>query len=78
YFDSKFNVTSAIARHSAQGWQLEKLASIRMATSYARGDVDGDGKPDLVVGRIYGDDKGIDGDAFVLAPDGKRTVLPTT
>jgi hypothetical protein len=78
YYDSKFMVSSAIARRSPQGWQLDKLASIRMATTYARGDVDGDAKPDLVVGRIYGDDKGLDGDAFVLAPDGKRTPLPTT
>jgi hypothetical protein len=78
YFDSKFMVTSTIARRSAQGWQLDKIASIRMATAYARGDVTGDGKPDLVVGRVYGDDKGLDGDAFVLAPDGTRTKLPTT
>ena len=78
YYDSKFMVTSSIARRAAQGWQLEKVASIRMATSYAHGDVTGDGKPDLVVGRIYGDDKGLDGDAFVLAPDGSRTKLPTT
>lgn len=78
YYDSKFMVTSATARRGAQGWQLEPIASIRMATSYARGDVDGDGKPDLVVGRMYGDDKGLDGDAFVLAPDGSRTKLPTT
>lgn len=78
YYDSKFMVTSAIARRSAQGWQLDKIASIRMATTYARGDIDADGKPDLVVGRIYGDDKGLDGDAFVLAPDGSRAQLPTT
>lgn len=78
YFDSQYMVTSAIARKGASGWQLDKGTSIRMATTYGRGDVDGDGKPDLVVGRIYGDDKGVDGDAFVLAPDGKRTMLPTT
>lgn len=78
YFDSKFMVTSAIARNAGDTWQLETLASIRMATSYARGDVDHDGKPDLVVGRMYGDDIGVDGDAFVLGAHGVRTRLPTT
>ena len=78
YFDSKYVVTSVIARKTPQGWQTEPLAQIRMATAWARGDVDGDGKPDLVVGRMYGDDKGLDGDAFELAADGKRTVIPST
>lgn len=78
YFDSKYSVTSAIAKREATGWQLATLASIRMATSYARGDIDGDGTPELVVGRIYGDDLETDGDAFVLAADGTRTKLPTT
>lgn len=78
YFDSKYSVTSAIAKRGAAGWQLDPLASIRMATSYARGDIDGDGKPELVVGRIYGNDLETDGEAFVLAPDGTRTKLPTT
>jgi len=78
YYDSKFMVTSATAKKAGSTWQLEPIASIRMATSYARGDVDGDGKPDLVVGRIYGDDKGIDGDGFVLGSGGARTKLPTT
>ena len=72
YFDSKYTVSSVIAKRGAQTWQVSKIASLRMATSYARGDVDGDGVIDLVVGRVYGDDKGLDGDAFVLAPDGKR------
>jgi len=77
YYSSKYNTKSALARHGATGWQLEPLAEMRMGTSYARGDVDGDGKPDVVVGRVYGDAKGVDGDAFVLAPDGKRTAIPT-
>jgi hypothetical protein len=78
YFDSKFHVTSAIARKAGTAWQLQTLASLRMATSYGRSDVDGDGTPDLVVGRMYGDGIGNAGDAFVLALDGTRTPLPTT
>ena len=78
YFDSKYNVASLIAKRTARGWAVSTVASIRMATSYARGDVDGDGIPDLVVGRTYGDASGTDGDAFVLAPGGRRIAIPST
>lgn len=78
YFESKYMVTSAIATPGPQGWSLQPLATIRTATTYARGDVDGDHVPDIVVGRVYGDDVGIDGDAFILRPEGTRTPLPTT
>ena len=77
YFDAKYTVTSVIAKR-AQTWETTTVASLRTATSYARGDVDGDGAPDLVVGRVYGDDKGVDGDAFLLRPDGARTSIPST
>jgi len=77
YFDSKYTVHGVIARRGPP-WSLTELATIRMATSYARGDLDGDGRPELVVGRIYGDDQGQDGGAFVLRDGGERTPLPTT
>jgi hypothetical protein len=78
YFDSKYMVTSMTMSHGAHGWTGEKIASLRTATSYARGDVDGDGTPDIIVGRVYGDDRGIDGDAFVLGNAGTRTPIPST
>lgn len=78
YFDAKYTVSSVIASPSGSGWDVAKVASLRMATSYARGDLDGDGSPELVVGRVYGDEKDRDGDAFVLAADGTRTPIPTT
>lgn len=77
YFESKYLVRSVVLRHGATGWTPTQVASLRTATSYVRGDIDGDGAPDLVVGRVYGDAKGVDGDAFVLAPDGKRVPIPT-
>jgi hypothetical protein len=77
YFESKYIVRSVIARRTS-GWTTRELATIRMATSYAHADLDGDGKAELVVGRVYGDDKGLDGDVFVLGADGKRTPIPTT
>ncbi len=77
WYDSEYTVQSARARRGNGGWTLDELGSIRMATSYARGDVDGDGEADLVVGRVYGDDRGVDGDAFLLGAGGARTPLPT-
>ena len=77
YYDSKFTVRSVIARRGAP-WTTTDVATIRMATSYARWDADGDGRPDLVVGRVYGDDKEQDGGAFVLGEGGARAPIPTT
>jgi hypothetical protein len=78
YFDSKYVVKAVLARKGAAGWALRDLAELRMAMSWARGDVDGDGRADLVVGRLYGDTTGVDGDAFWLRPDGRRVPVPTT
>lgn len=78
YFESKYMVKTSLAERGEAGWTLRDVASIRMAMSWARGDVDGDGAPDLVVGRLYGDDAGVDGEAFLLRPDGARVRIPTT
>ncbi len=77
YFDSKYTVHSVYATRARSKWSTEDIATIRMATAYARADIDGDGVLDLIVGRTYGDDIGVDGDAFVLRPDGTRTKIPT-
>ena len=68
YFDSKYTVKSVRIRDR----QVTDVATIRMATSYARTDAG-----ELAVGRVYGDDKGADGDAFILHADGTRTAIPT-
>lgn len=77
FFESKYIVKVARARHAANQWTLEDLATLRMATTLAWGDVDGDGSSDLVVGRVYGEEQGSDGDAFVLRPGGQRVPIPT-
>lgn len=76
WYQSKFMVETARATRQAQTWSLASTAVIRMATSAAIGDVDADGAPDLVIGRVYGDATGVDGDAFVLRGD-QRIPVPT-
>lgn len=78
YFDTKYTVAYVVAHHTDAGWTAGPPTSIRMATAWARGDLDGSGKPQTIVGRLYGDTKDADGDAFVLGADGTRTKLPTT
>lgn len=78
WFDSKYMVQLARARRDGGRWTVDEGSTIRMATSLAVGDVDGNGTDDLVVGRLYGDSIDEPGDAFILQPDGSRTALPVT
>lgn len=76
HFTSKYTVRHLRLRGSRSGVQAEELGSWRMATSSALGRFTAD-KHQLVVGRLYGDALGDDGDAFVLV-DNKRLPIPTT
>lgn len=78
YYVDKYQVASGLARPAGKAWSIAPLVSARMAGSFARGDLDGDGVAELAVGRIYGDGIGVDGDAFVVGADGARTSLPVT
>jgi hypothetical protein len=72
YFTSKYMVRHV--RLGASG-KPEELGAWRMAMSLAPTDVLGPGG--LLVGRLYGDKLGLDGDAFVWRA-GKRVPVPTT
>lgn len=78
HFESRFVVRLSTASRGENEWQLMPRASVRMATSIVLGDTDGDGTPEVIVGRVYGDAPNTDGDAFVLGADGSRIPIPTT
>ena len=77
YYESKYMVHAALWHEAGGRWTSSDVATIRMAPLYAYADLDGSHHPALVVGRIYGDARGEDGDAFVLRRDGTRVTLPT-
>jgi hypothetical protein len=62
YYSSKYFVK---ARNIKANGQLVEGPEVRMATSRAYADLDGDGKADEIVGRVYGDDKNVPGDLKV-------------
>jgi hypothetical protein len=73
YYASKYFVKT---RHFEGNGESSEGTEVRMATSRAFGDLDGDGRPDEVIGRVYGDDKGQPGD--LRADLGKGAVpVPT-
>jgi hypothetical protein len=78
-YASKYVVRIAAARRrpGKGGWTVEERAAVRMGTSHARGDLDGDGTAELVIGRVYGDQLGDPGDALVLWAGAERSEVPT-
>lgn len=75
YYASKYMVRT---RHLLGGEKTVKEGKdVRMASSRAYGDLDGDKKTDEVVGRVYGDAKGEPGDLTVHFGNGKSLKIPT-
>lgn len=73
YFETKHRVG---VRHLLADGSVRRGAPEIMATSRLIVDLDRDGKPDEVIGRVYGDDQGSPGDLTVRLGD--RTVpIPT-
>ena len=59
------------------GSLVQEGKDVRMASSRAYGDLDGDKKVDEVVGRVYGDAKGEPGDLTVHFANGKTVKVPS-
>jgi hypothetical protein len=75
HFTSKYMVRHLRLRAEGESWREEELGTWRMAMSMAPASVPRAGA--LLVGRLYGDAVGRDGDAFVWL-DGKKLPVPTT
>ncbi|MEZ4464116.1 MAG: VCBS repeat-containing protein [bacterium] len=73
WFTSKYMVRT---RHLTAAGGVVEGPEIRMATSHAFGDLDADGKPDAIVGRVYGDAKGEPGDLTVYFGGGEVVKVP--
>jgi thiol-disulfide isomerase/thioredoxin len=64
YFESKYMVENVTLKEEAGTWSLTSASIERMATAQCFGYIDGE--PAHVVGRVYGDELGETGDAYLL------------
>lgn len=69
WFEDNFNVKTVHATRGHDGFSFEDHDVTRMGTSWAVGDVLQNGEEDVVVGRLYGDEVGTHGRAFVWGPE---------
>ncbi|MCK6526932.1 hypothetical protein L6R50_05020 [Myxococcota bacterium] len=76
-FEGKYDtVTYARRLGAAEGWDARWRS--RMGTTAFMADLDGDERPDRVLGRVYGDAVGDDGDLSVWMDGGEaRVAVPT-
>lgn len=74
YFESKYYVETAVLKYQAGDWMVEVLPPERMAMTRDIGQIGTRKENRMVVGRVYGDELGLLGDAYLLAPE--RVELP--
>lgn len=77
YYASKYMVRTRHLMTEKGAPKAVEGKDVRMASSRAYGDLDGDKKVDEVVGRVYGDAKGEPGDLMVHFGNGKSLKIPT-
>ena len=72
-----------ISKYMVQTRHLEATGAaidgqpLRMASSRAYGDADGDGHREEVIGRVYGDAKGVVGDLRMITAKGETVMIPS-
>jgi len=72
YYESKYMVETVSIKNSTEGWQSDVISLERMATARDIGRLTGKDKNSVVVGRVYGDRLGDDGDAYII--EGKQKI----
>ena len=77
HFATRFEVRGGVIdRQSGQATWLDGH-SLRMGMARAVGDFDGDGRVEVAIGRLYGEDADTDGDLRVIQEDGRAEMIPT-
>jgi len=76
-FETRFMVRGGVLSRDGDGVSWMPGHTIRMGMARAVGDFDGDGRPEVAVGRLYGDKKGEHGDLRLLQEDGSSEAIPT-
>ncbi len=72
----KYNTQLWLITPQGTGYRTTRLEKIRMANTLALGPVRRRGVNELVVARVYGDQRGAPGDAFLWEGKGKRIPIP--
>ncbi len=76
-FETRFMVRGGVLSRDGDGVSWMPGHTIRMGMARAVGDFDGDGRPEVAVGRLYGDKKGEHGDLRLLQEDGSSEAIAT-
>ena len=76
-FETRFMVRGGVLPREGGGVSWMPGHTIRMGMARAVGDFDDDGRPEVAVGRLYGDKKGDHGDLRLLQEDGSSEPIST-
>ncbi len=77
HFESRFSVHGGVIDRVKGTVRWLDGHTLRMGMARAVGDFDADGRVEVAIGRLYGDDKDSDGDLRVIQEDGAAEMIPT-